>query len=306
MRQLSSRRDIVRGASRVWKGFLKVLTDIALATCTDFPALDPDNALLLPALAERDLQAHPAVWNDPHIDWSIPRVTVVRSTWNYHLHRSAFLNWAEHVSDLGDLWNPLALLRWNTHKFYLRDLERSAIPIIPTRWLEQGTTVDLARAISQQGWRKAIIKPAVSASAYATLLVTAETMQLSQSHLDRLLTTHDMLLQPFIETVTSSHERSLVYIESEFTHAVERKPALNLEPSAEERLVTPEEDELLLAQKILGMLPSPPLYARVDLIHDEAGALRLMELELVEPTLWLRLAPHAVQRFADAIAKRAG
>jgi hypothetical protein len=283
-----------------------VSTDIALATCIDFPDLDPDNALLVPALAERALRARPTVWNDPHVDWSIPRVTVVRSTWNYHLHRSAFLDWAEHVSDLGDLWNPLTLIRWNTHKFYLRDLEQSAIPIIPTRWLEQGTTLDLAHVISQHGWRKAIIKPAVSASAYATLLVTAETMQLGQSHLDRFLPTHDMLLQPFVETVTSSHERSLVYIESEFTHAVERKPALNLEPTAEERLVTPEDDELRLAQKILRLLPSPPLYARIDLIHDDAGALRLMELELVEPKLWLSLAPHAVQRFADAIAKRAG
>jgi hypothetical protein len=283
-----------------------VLTDIALATCADFPELDPDNALLVPALAERHLQARPAVWNDPHIDWSVPRVTVVRSTWNYHLHRSAFLDWAEHVSHLGDLWNPLALLRWNSHKFYLRDLEQSAIPIIPTRWLEQGTTIDLAGVILQQGWRRAIIKPAVSASAYATLLVTSETMQLGQSHLDRFLPTHDMLLQPFVETVTSSHERSLMYIEGEFTHAVVRKPALNLAPSAEERLVTPKEEELLLAQTILGLLPSPPLYARVDLIHDEAGALRLMELELVEPTLWLSLAPHAVQRLADAIARRAG
>jgi hypothetical protein len=97
-----------------------------------------------------------------------------------------------------------------------------------------------------------------------------------------------------------------MYIESEFTHAVERKPVLNLEPSAAERPVTPQEDELLLAQKILGLLPSPPLYARVDVIHDEAGTLRLMELELIEPKLWLSFAPHAVQRFADAIAKRAG
>jgi hypothetical protein len=283
-----------------------VMTDIALATCTDLPDLDSDNALLLPALAELGLQARPAVWNDPHMDWSVPRVTVVRSTWNYHLARSAFLDWAEQVSRLSDLWNPLELLRWNTHKFYLRDLQQSAIPIIPTCWLEQGTAINLSVMMSRQGWQKAIIKPAVSASAYATLLVTTESIALGQSHLDRFLPTHDMLLQPFVETVTSSHERSLVYIESEFTHAVERRPALNLEPSAQERLIAPQEDELLLSRKILGLLPSPPLYARVDLIHDEAGALRLMELELVEPKLWLSFAPHAVQRFADAIAKRAG
>jgi len=281
------------------------MLDIALATCADFPDLHADDALLIPALAERGLHARPVVWNDPSVDWSLPTLTVIRSTWDYHHQRSAFLSWAEHVSRLHTLWNPLELLRWNTHKFYLRDLEQHAIPIVPTLWLEQGTSTNLASLMAQHDWQKVVLKPAVSASAYATLLVTAETVQQGQSHLDHFLSTHDMLLQPFLSTVASSHERSLIFIDGECTHAIEREPALDLDPSAQDRLLAPQEDELLLARKILSLLPTLPLYARVDLIHDEAGTLRLMELELVEPGLWLSLAPHSVQLFADAIAKKA-
>jgi len=90
----------------------------------------------------------------------------------------------------------------------------------------------------------------------------------------------------------------------EFTHAIERKPSLDLDPSAHSLLMTPQDDELLLAWRVLHLLPSPPLYARVDLIHDEAGTLRLMELELVEPALWLSFAPRSLQLFADAIARK--
>ncbi len=279
------------------------MIDIALATYTQLPDLDADNALLIPALAERGLRARPVVWNDPSVDWSLPKVTVIRSTWDYHHQRSTFLAWAEGVARLHDLWNPLELLRWNTHKFYLRDLEQQDIPIIPTLWLEQGTRADLAVLMKQHGWPKVIIKPAVSASAYATMLVTVATVQAGQAHLDQLLSTADMLLQPFLSTVTSSHERSLIFIAGQCTHAIERMPALDLDLSGQDRLIVPQEEELLLSRKILGLLPVAPLYARVDLIQDEAGTLCLMELELVEPGLWLAYAPHAVQLFADALAR---
>lgn len=280
------------------------MIDVILATYAGLPDLDADNALLLPALAERGIKAQPAVWNDPTMDWSTPNLTVIRATWDYHHQHHVFLSWAERISHLHDLWNPFAIVRWNTHKFYLRNLEEHNIPIIPTVWLERGGEINLSLLMEQQGWQKVVIKPAVSAGAHGTILVTAETIRHGQSHLDHFLSTHDMLIQPFLSTVISSRERSLIFIDGEFTHAIERKPALDLDPSARSCLMTPQDDELLLARRILRLLPCSPLYARVDLIHDEAGTLRLMELELVEPALWFSLAPHAIQLFADAIARK--
>jgi len=280
------------------------MLDVALVTYADLPDLDADDALLIPALAERGLHARPVVWNDPVVDWSKPKVTVIRSTWDYHHQRSAFLAWAESVSRFHNLWNPFDLLRWNTHKFYLRDLEQYGIPIVPTLWLEQGARTDLSALMAQHDWQKVVLKPAVSASAHGTILVTAETAGRGQAHLDRFLATHDMLMQPFLSTVTSSRERSLIFIDGQPTHTIERVPALDLEPRGHDRLIAPQDEELHFAQRVLRQLPCAPLYARVDLIHDEAGSLRLMELELVEPGLWLSLAPQAVQCFADAIIRK--
>lgn len=278
--------------------------DITLATCTALPNLDVDNALLLLALEARGLRAQPVVWNDPGVDWSATRATIIRSTWDYHHQRDAFLAWAGRVARVHDLWNPLALLTWNTHKFYLRDLEQQGVPIVPTLWLKQGTPTDLAALMARQGWPEVVIKPAISASSYATILVTEENVQSGQEHLHRFLASTDMLLQPFLKTVTSSRERSLIFIDGVCTHAVERVPTLGLALDEQDRLIPPQADELRLAQIILNLLPVAPLYARVDLIHDGDRMLRLMELELVEPGLWLALAPHAVQLFAEAIARK--
>ncbi len=278
--------------------------DVVLATFGALPDLDPANALLIPALAERGLRARPAVWNDSAVDWSRPRMTVIRSTWDYHHQRDAFLAWVERIGILQQVWNPPDILRWNTHKFYLRDLEEKQVAIVPTAWLESGTWVDLRGLMQEHRWQQIVIKPAVSASAYGTVLVTKETISDGQSHLDHFLSTRDMLIQPFVSTVASTHERSLVYIDGVFTHAVERMPALDLPRSGTDQLIVPTSHELIFAERILGLLPTLPLYARVDLIRDEAGELRLMELELVEPTLWLDLAPHSVQLFADAIASK--
>lgn len=278
--------------------------DIALVTYKDLPDLDADDALLIPALAERGLNARPVVWDDPSIDWSQFNVAVIRSTWDYHHQRATFLDWAERVAGCCALWNPLELLSWNTHKFYLRDLEERGILVVPTIWLEQGTRADLAMLMKQRDWQKVVIKPAVSASAYGTILVTREDIERGQAHLNRFLVDHDMLLQPFLSTVTTSRERSLIFIDGQPTHAIERMPALDLELVGRDRLLAPPEEEWQFARQILRVLPVTPLYARVDLIHDEAGGLRLMELELVEPGLWLSLAPATVQAFADAIASK--
>ncbi|MEO6887697.1 MAG: hypothetical protein ABI456_01615 [Ktedonobacteraceae bacterium] len=285
--------------------------DVALITCAEYPRLSTSDALLLPALAARDIDACPLIWNDPAVDWSLPVVSVIRSTWDYHHQRTAFLEWAQHVSQLHALWNPFPLLCWNTHKSYLRDLERDGIPIIPTLWLSQETSANLTGLMREHGWTKVVVKPAVSASAYATLLVKEETVTQGQQHLDQMLSTHDMLIQPFLPTVIDPGERSLVFIDGTFTHAVRRQPVLGTDLStrvepvlSQTVLLVPPQEEIRFAQKILDTLSSPALYTRIDLVQDENERLRLMEIELVEPGLWLQLVPSAVERFADAIAKK--
>jgi len=284
-----------------------VVMDVALITCSERSELSESDTLLQKALAARDIEALPLVWNDPAVDWSRPLVSVIRSTWDYHLQRTAFLEWAQHVSQLHSLWNPLPLLHWNTHKGYLHDLKELGVPIIPTCWLVQGASVNLAQLMQKHNWSEVVLKPAVSADSYGTIKVREDVVEEGQLYLDHMLSLRDMLIQPFLPAIMSNGERSLMFIDGEVTHAVVRPPVLydmqNQPHLPKKELVTPREDELQLAQKIISSLSSPVLYGRIDLVRDGDGQLRLMEVELVEPELWLTWMPTAAERFADAIAR---
>ncbi len=284
--------------------------DVALITCSTLTQLNSFDIPLLEALRARGLSTEVLVWNDSAVDWSEPLISIVRSTWDYYLQRPAFLTWALHVSHVSTLWNPFELLRWNTHKSYLLDLEKHGIPSIPTCWLRQGASINLMQLMQERGWSKVVLKPAVSIDAYETLLVNEELVAQGQQHLERMLARQDMLIQPFFPAIWSSGERSLMWIDGKVTHAVLREPMLGHDAEKQspygrplERLIPPGHDEVELVHTIMNKLDTQALYARIDLVHDANEQLRVMEVELVEPGLWLAWMPAAVERFADAIAR---
>ena len=267
-------------------------------------ARNPEFLALKPELAAYGLSAALVAWDDPVVDWSAFRLCVIRATWDYHLRLPEFLAWAERVAAQTALWNPLDLVRWNTHKGYLRDLERQGVAIVPTIWAPRGTSLDLAALLAERGWTRAVVKPAVSASAYATRLVTSATLVEGQAHLDALLAERDMMIQPFLTSVTTTGERSLVYFDSALSHTILRSPALGNSNAGGKGLIPNDAEEAAFAEHIMRAVNGETLYARVDIAHDSAGDLRLMELELVEPWLGLELAPEATTRFVASIARR--
>jgi hypothetical protein len=206
------------------------------------------------------------------------------------------------------LWNPIEALRWNTHKSYLRDLAERGIPAVPTEWLDASTTVRLQELLDRRGWPRAVLKPAVSASAYSTIIVDEGSIGEAQELANRLLPSRDLMLQPFIESVETHGERSLIFVDGVFTHAVRRPSVLTDPEYAQGRgkyiSVEPAADEPAFGAEVLRAAGFPTLYARVDVVRDDAGKLCLMELELVEPSLWLAHSPVAVERFAEGIIAR--
>jgi hypothetical protein len=281
-------------------------TDVALVADADHcdEAHNSEFRALKPELAAHGLSAALVAWDDPAVDWSAFRLCVIRATWDYHLRLPEFLAWAERVAAQTALWNPLILVRWNTHKSYLRDLERQGVAIVPTVWAPRGTGLDLPALLDKRGWTQVVIKPAISASAYATRLVTSDTITEGQAHLDALLVERDMMIQPFLTSVTTAGERSLVYFDGALSHTFLRSPALGKSNTAETGLIPNDVEEAAFAWRVMQAVSGETLYARVDIARDDAGDLRLMELELVEPWLGLDLAPEAPARFAAAIARR--
>jgi glutathione synthase/RimK-type ligase-like ATP-grasp enzyme len=286
--------------------------DIALVTASTFPHCLPDEALLVEALAARGLQAGPVIWDDPTVDWSRFRLALVRTAWDSDARRDEFVAWADRAGALCPLWNPPEVLRWNTHKGYLRELEARGVAIVPTVWLARGSTPapDLGALLAERGWTDAVVKPAVSAGARDTLrLRRPEDLPALQALMARVLPHKDLMVQPYLPSVEAAGERSLIFFAGVHTHTIRRRAALSGEPGydpgAAELLPTSPE-ERAFAEKVLTATNRELLYARVDMARDEAGTLRLMELEITEPSLFLGLGgPPAIGRLVDALVDKA-
>lgn len=281
---------------------------VALATCAALPALDDDSRLLIPALEALGIDASPVIWSDPAVQWAAYDLVVVRSTWDYSARRDEFLAWAD-SQDPDRLWNPAMLLRWNTHKGYLREFEKGGVPIVPTRWQAAGTTVSLTDVMDAEGWTEAIVKPAVSAGARHTVLVDRADTAEGQALLVQELRHRDMMIQPYLSAVATSGELSLLYFDGRFSHAVRKTPAPG-DFRVQERhggATVPVEvtaSERATGRRVLDTLAVETLYARVDLLPGADDQLLLVELEIVEPGMFLRMDGAAASRFAEGIARR--
>jgi glutathione synthase/RimK-type ligase-like ATP-grasp enzyme len=279
--------------------------DVLLASGAEFLDRLEDEDLLVDALSARGITSAPAVWTEPGVDWSSARMVVVRYAFDYTQDRSRFLDWAEGVEAATPLHNPAGVLRWNSHKAYLRELEADGVPIVPTAWLEAGTTADIEDLMDDRGWEDVVVKPAVDNGARGALRVTREDTAAGQKHVGQILEDRDVMIQPFVAATETVGERALIHFDGRFSHAIRKDQMLAGRPFSFERTppVAPGDDELALAERVLRRFDPPLLYARVDTIVSD-GVAMLMELEALEPVLFFGKAPGSAQRMADAIAAR--
>jgi hypothetical protein len=271
--------------------------------------LDPDDELVIRPLKELGFTAEPAVWDDPAVDWAAFHVAVVRSTWDYYLQRDRFLAWARSVPRLA---NPAGVLEWNSDKRYLRELAAAGVPTVETDWVEPGGSW-----IPPAHDGLVVVKPTVSGGGVDTGRYGPGERDLAAAHVRRLVDAgRPVMIQPYLDAVDTAGETSLVYLGGAYSHSI-RKGALLTGPDVGTEGLYREEDitarepsaaERAVAERVLGALPvgrQALVYARVDLIPDGSGAPVLLELELTEPSLFLRHAPGAAERLAKAIAGRA-
>jgi glutathione synthase/RimK-type ligase-like ATP-grasp enzyme len=287
---------------------------VALATSAALPELDVDEGHLRRALAARGIEHRCLVWDDPDARWEEADLVVIRCTWDYWRgpgRRDAFLAWAERTGARVPLWNEPGVLRENTHKSYLRALEAAGVPVVPTLWLPEGEAVGplAERVFGDRGWSEVVIKPAVSACSVGALRVDVrEDPTAAEEHAAKLVVEGEALVQPYLRSIEDEGELSVVFFGGEESHAVRKVPKpgdFRSQPEYDSRVeAAPIGDEArTIARAALAAVGRPLLYARVDLVRGDDGALRLIELELTEPSLYFGWAPHAADRFADVIAQ---
>jgi glutathione synthase/RimK-type ligase-like ATP-grasp enzyme len=274
------------------------------------PSADRDLPVLRRALEDAGAEVAVAHWDDPAVDWAGFDLVVIRSTWDYSWRVAEFVAWAERCGKVTRLANPAGVVRWNTDKRYLGDLAEAGVPAVETRYLAPGDPVGLPDD------HEYVVKPTSGAGARLAARYTPEERETAVRQLERMhaqgLTA---MVQPYLSSIDASGERALQFFGGRFLHA-SRKGAV-LEPGTaydadkvpHPRLEPwePTPAELSVAERALAAVPDAPelLYARVDLVDGDDGQPRVMELELIEPNLFLWLHPESLPVVVEAIVKAA-
>jgi glutathione synthase/RimK-type ligase-like ATP-grasp enzyme len=278
----------------------------AFLTMADIGDFVNDDTLAVTLLREQGWRVDCLPW-DEQADWANYDVVVIRSTWDYHERPSHFLAVLVEIEQSGTrLINPLSLVRWNLDKTYLRDLENRGVPIVPTVYADRLTSsealLDHFKAFDSE---ELILKPPVNVNAFNTFRVPKAKYETLLPQLLDVFGARPYMAQPFMPAIVAQGEYSLIFINGVFSHAILKKPQNGDFRVQEEhggiiKAVTAGEKLLAAGRRAIEAVPGKPLYARVDLLCS-GGDFLIMELELIEPSLYLRMHPDAPKRFADAL-----
>ncbi|GAA3853412.1 hypothetical protein GCM10023084_04530 [Streptomyces lacrimifluminis] len=285
---------------------------IAIVTYDPRPetSKDRDFPLLVRELAAAGADATAAYWDDPDVDWASFDLAVVRSTWDYTWRAEEFAGWLERCGKVTRVANPVGVLRWNMDKRYLGELTAAGVPTVPTRHLAPGDAPDLPDD------HEYVVKPTSGAGARYAARYTPEDRETAVRHLARMHAEgFTAMVQPYIGSIDVTGERALQFFGGRFLHA-SRKGAVLAPGTAydDDKVAHPDLEvwsptpvELAVAERALAAVPdnSGLLYARVDLVLGDDGEPRVMEVELIEPNLFLDLHPDSVPVVVQAILRAA-
>jgi hypothetical protein len=285
--------------------------DVAMKRCA-FLTLDQrgdfviDDELAIGPLSELGWDVSQLSWRQTAVPWGEFDAVVVRSTWDYWNDVPAFLEVLAAIARESHLANPLDLVHWNLSKTYLRDLEGRGVGIVPTLWPAAVQLKHLADWRDQLGSGELVIKPVVGANGENAFRIRGPEHEQQLERLVECFRGRDAMVQPFMPNVLDEGEFSLFFFAGAYSHAIRKVPAPGEFRSQEERgaeiiAVEPEAQLLERGRQALAAIATLPLYARIDLVRDGTGDFRVMELELIEPSLYLRTDRGAPRRFASAI-----
>jgi hypothetical protein len=277
---------------------------VALVSSERGLGVDPDLPLASAALREAGYEVDLVRWDDETVDWDAPALAVVRSCWDYAWRLEEFLSWAASVPRLR---NGVELLRWNTDKTYLRDLEKAGLPVVPTVW-------NPVRADELPDAGEWVVKPSISAGSRDTARWTDPADALRHAA-DLAAAGRTAMAQPYLASVDDVGETAVLFIGGRFSHAVRKGPLLargegvrqDRDSRGDLRPAVPTTAQRDVAQAVFDAVPglvgvdAAPLYARIDLVDDVASRPVLLELELTEPSLFLPQAPDAAAHLVNAV-----
>lgn len=294
------------------------MLDVVLVTQREFvdPNMDEpqqhniflEHEELEKALSQENLSMSCVSWDDSNFDWASTKCALIRETWDYFHRIDEFKAWLERTKDLTELINPYDQLVWNMDKKYLQDLNKKGINIPETLFIEAGDHRRLKQLHLESGWKKSVLKPAISGDARHTYLVDESTIQSHENIYRELIDSESMLLQQFQDHVLEYGEWTFVMIGGQYSHGILKKAKKgefrvqdNFGGSAHNHNASPE--EIAFAENVMSLIEPTPIYGRVDVILDQHRRMALQELELIEPEMWFRNCPESATKLAGEVAR---
>ena len=266
--------------------------------------------LLFEPLKKRGWKAEEISWRNPNVDWNNFDVVIIRSTWDYQKNPQAFFKVLKVINDSSAvLENDLDMIKWNIDKTYLRDLSKQEIEIVPSLWRNTFDVKEFPLFFEELSTDEIIIKPTISATAEDTFRIRNEGRDKYAEKLRTIFSARPFIVQPFLKNIVTEGEFSRFYFDEKYSHTILKTPEkgdyrVQEEHGGHIKKVEPEEEMLTISKKILELLQPTPLYSRIDLVRTEQNRFLLMELELIEPSLYFNMDPESPERFAEVFDAR--
>lgn len=270
---------------------------------------EEENSRLHELLSQKGLQVKLEIWDDPNVNWAAYDLVVLKSPWDYFDKIDAFYAWLDRLEQLQvRVLNPIQTVRWNSNKHYLVELQEQGERVVPTQWLEQGSTLQVQQLFENLQAEKIIIKPAVSGGAKNTFALTPTEAEAREGEINALLQQESFLAQPFLPEIQTQGEWSFLFFNGEYSHTVLKTAKtgdFRVQHFFGGTVHTPEPPAHLLevAHNLVDRYAQNCLYARVDGVELN-GELVLMELELIEPFLFMATSEGAFERYYEALLEQ--
>ena len=285
--------------------------NIALVTYLDKGAYDSatvenEDDKLLNFLKEKGLNIEKVIWNDPNANWKSYDLAILKSPWDYFDLINDFYQWLNQLENLKvRLLNPIETVKWNSNKLYLQEIEAAGLKITPSTFIRKQESVNLNDFFGKYGVDKLIVKPSVSGGAKNTFKVTADNVAEVNQKLNNLLQEEDFIVQPFLPEILENGEWSFIFFNGAYSHSLvkQAKPGdFRVQPAhgGSVHPQNPGEEQIATAQQYVDSFAKNCLYARVDGTFVN-GEFLLMELELIEPFLFLNTDPQNYERYYKAL-----
>jgi glutathione synthase/RimK-type ligase-like ATP-grasp enzyme len=280
--------------------------NLAFVTYHDLPDFATDDRILVSYLAQHNVIVTPVIWDNPEVKWGEYDAVIIRSTWDYYKRYDEFRQWLDTIETIGiKVYNPVQVMRWNMDKSYFNAFVKQGLLLPPFQLCSKNSEANLAEILHTNQWKKAVVKPTISAGSFNTWVITPDLTAEDNEKFATLLNSRDLIVQQFMDEILTDGELSMMFFNKKFSHAVQKKAKagdfrIQTQFGGTVTPVTPDPEIIQQATDLIASIEEPLLYARVDGIISQ-GSFYLMELELIEPVLYVHSNAEACANFYRAL-----